>query len=289
MEPIVTLEETDPGALERAVEALAADGVVVVKDAVDRGYLASLKTRMDEDTTRLLAYCARHGGNPRDLGHLQQGPPPFPPYLHASLLAHPLVWAVARRVLGPEAGLFYYSGNTNCPGSGCQKVHLDQPHPHDRIKPISTLVVNVPVQATSAANGAIEIWPGPHTILSEPRVPEASLEARREERPPLQLETEMGDVVLRDARTWHRGVTNPSEEYRHLVGAVLHARPSKRVPFDHSAKPFVDSVDVHLNPVYADLTEEYLFGPTRWLIEQRDGTGSSDADRDAPARPLVDI
>ena len=275
-----------PSDVDAAVGALHEHGLVVLAGAADADALRALKERMDRDTVRLLEYCAQIGAAALQTGHLTQGPPPYPPFLHESVLAHPHVWAMAHRLLGPGAALLYYSGNTNCPGSGFQPVHIDQPHAYDGTTPMSTLVLSIPVQDISAHNGAMEVWPGTHTLATEPRVSEARLDERRTVRPPFQIEGAVGDIVIRDARMWHRGVTNPSDEYRHLISVVLHASPRTHVAFDHSARPFVESVDVNLNATYDDLREDYLFGPTRWLTEAQQGVAT---DQETTAKPLADI
>ena len=61
---------------ERLLDAMRRDGVLVLDQIVDHAPLDALKTRMDRDfSVDLLAFC-KVGGNPRDRGHLQQGPPP---------------------------------------------------------------------------------------------------------------------------------------------------------------------------------------------------------------------
>ncbi|MDZ7685631.1 MAG: hypothetical protein U5O39_11985 [Gammaproteobacteria bacterium] len=75
--------------LAAATDALAADGYVVLSDAVARAPLARLKERMDADTRTLLAFQAEHGGNPRARGHLQQGPPPSPEFVTEAVTGNP--------------------------------------------------------------------------------------------------------------------------------------------------------------------------------------------------------
>ena len=287
---LVCVKPTDDRALDVATEALQSDGALVLKDIVDVEFLRMLKRRMDSDTLRLLAYCESLGGNPRDAGQLQLGAPPFPPYLHADLLAHPFVWAIIGRLLGPEAGLMFYNGNTNCPASHPQHVHLDQGHKSATASAVRALAVGIPAQPTSARNGAIEIWPGTHTIVSPQRVPESMLAERRSVRPPIQPETALGDIVMRDARIWHRAVTNPSDDLRHMVSCVYHAQPKGPVTFDHLARPFVEGLGVNLNAAFTDQGDEYLFGPTRWLYEARDlPAGAHREEANQSARPLADI
>ncbi len=287
---VFTVSTDDDNALEESLEALRADGVILVRQAVDTNFLASLKRRMDEDTPRLLEYCEANGGNPRDKGQLQQAAPPFPPYLHEHVLANPFVWDIVHRLLGSGAGLMFYGGNTACPDSAAQNVHLDQAHKSDKATPIRSLVVSIGPQATTTQNGATEIWPGTHTVVSEMRVPPELLRQQRQQRPPVQVETKLGDIVIRDARLWHRAVENPSREYRHMLGAVFHSAPKGPVMFDHSARSFVESTSVNLNAEYGNLSEDYLFAPTRWLLGQDEKPKTSmSAASGGAAKPLSDI
>ncbi|HSK79644.1 MAG TPA: phytanoyl-CoA dioxygenase family protein [Thermoanaerobaculia bacterium] len=285
---LIRVAITEQDALARALGGLARDGAVLVQGLVDVEFLRRLHKRMDADTERLLEFCARIGGNPGAPGHLQQGAPTHPPYLHRDVLAHPFVWEMARELLGPEATLMYYCGNTNCPGSGAQEVHIDQPHANAAGQPMSALSISIPVQDMGPENGAIELWPGTHALPTEPKVAAADLEARRAVAPPIQPRARAGDVLIRNPCTWHRGVSNPSEAFRHMIAVVIHRRPKGPVDFDHSAREFVEAAGVPLNPRYGDRREEYLFGPLRWVAEAR-SSGPRESKPDEGARPLVDV
>src|SRR5262249_48384553 len=115
--------------------------------------------------------------------------------------------------------------NTNCPGSEYQQVHLDAAHPETaiesgRAQPTSAIVVNFVPQDVDEHNGAIELWPGSHHIAVPTPVPEAAIAERRAAVAPMRGVLRRGDALLRDSRLWHRGVPNPSKEYRHMVALV---------------------------------------------------------------------
>ncbi|NER97244.1 MAG: phytanoyl-CoA dioxygenase family protein [Symploca sp. SIO1B1] len=283
-----SIDGKDPKAQSLAVMALEQHGAVVVRQIVDISFLCSLKARMDQDTKRLLEFCEKIGGNPRDAGHLQQSPPTHPPYLHQDILAHPLIWGIAREILGSQASLMFYSGNTNCPGSTAQAVHIDQPREHLSGQATSALNINIPVQNIGPENGSIELWPGTHILPTKTRVSSQDLDQRREVVPPIQPRVCAGDVLLRNPRTWHRGIPNLSQEYRHMLTVLIHRQPKGPVAFDFSAREFVEVAGVPLNVDFRDYTQEYLFEPTRWLSEasksKEVGSGKQKS-----ARPLVDI
>lgn len=155
--------------LDQALEAMRRDGFVVLEQAVDHEPLDILKQRMDRDSRELLAFCETIGGNPRETGHLQQGPPPFAPYVFSQIVVHPFVTQLSHAVLGPYAFNNFYNGNTNAPGSGFQQVHLDNPHvPAGTSIAHATysLVVNI------VRTNRTEPWSsGPARIACSPRLP----------------------------------------------------------------------------------------------------------------------
>ena len=216
----------------QAVDAIREQGYVVVEDIVDHAHLDVLKGRMDEDAERKIR-CQHWGGAGRQPGHLQHKPPPFAPYVFEDVVANPFVLQVTQSVLGD--GLFnrFYSGNTNCPGSGTQPLHVDhvplwrgleKPHP------AYNLVVNISPEDTTEDNGAVEIWPGTHWMTVEPadrsvpgdRFPKDVIEKRRSEVPPTRGSSKKGSALIRDIRLWHRGVPNPSDSPRNMI-ALIHS------------------------------------------------------------------
>lgn len=86
-------------------------------------------------------------------------------------------------------------------------------------------------------NGSTEFWLGSHSVTSPVeqywRTPQsvwptcdithALLEERRQTRPPAQVTVPFGSVLLRDVRTWHAGMPNPSDVDRIMVGVAYSA------------------------------------------------------------------
>ncbi len=169
---------------ERLLDAMRRDGVLVLDQIVDHAPLDALKIRMDRDSVDLLAFCESVGGNPRDRGHLQQGPPPVAPYVFAGYVANPLICDALVTILGDGAYCEFYNGNTNCPDSTYQQLHLDAMHAPSVTGvagPTSAVVVNVVPQDVDEHNGAVELWPGTHAIVVPTPVPDDAIEARRAE------------------------------------------------------------------------------------------------------------
>ncbi|MEE9255037.1 MAG: phytanoyl-CoA dioxygenase family protein [Pseudomonadales bacterium] len=261
--------------LDQVLDAMHRDGFVVLEQVVDHGPLDMLKERMDRDSRELLAFCETIGGNPRDVGHLQQGPPPFAPHVFRQLLVHPLVTQVSHALLGEYAFNNFYNGNTNAPGSVYQQVHLDNPHmprggniPH----PAYSFVVNIVPQDADESNGAVELWPGTHRMLTTTPVPEDVVERRRAEAPPIQSCVRKGDILLRDARLWHRGIPNSSNEFRHMI-ALVHVAGwlPRRTPLRFGVgceEVFADS-RFDSNAHFTGEPIDYLLGPTKRVFQRR--------------------
>lgn len=264
-----------PDETEGTVAAIEEDGCVILVGAVPREPLAALRRRMDRDTHDLLRFCATIGGNPRQAGHLQQGPPPFADYVFPEVAMNPAVNAVARAVYGERSRLTFYNGNTNCPGSVRQHLHMDGRHstkPEEPVASTTGMVVNIPPGPADLSNGAIELWPGSHRVgvyENHNGVPVRMEEERRAVRGPVYPHTQPGDVLLRDVRVWHRGVPNPSDRPRHMIALIL-SKPLEesryRLKFGKGCEKALEGRDADANADYVDGPIDYLFDPSRRIF-----------------------
>ena len=230
----ITPEELQSGQisaehLSAATKAMREDGYVVLKDVVDKGHLDILRTKMLEDVAPILA----REDAPFNFvsGNIQQDPPPFPPYLFRDVLVNDMVIAVTKEILGSGMKNAFYSGNTNLPGSTVQPVHTDSgnlwadlEYPH----PAYAIVVNIPVVSMDEVNGSPEIWHGSHldktmhVHMESIKVPPELLDQRRLNFPPIQPTVELGSVLIRDMRLWHRGMQNHSDQPRPMIALIHH-------------------------------------------------------------------
>lgn len=258
--------------LAAAMAAIADDGVVVLQQAVPHGPLDKLRVRMDADTRELQAFHAAHSGNPRTPGQLQQGPPPTVDFVFPEVSANPFAIQLSKAVLGEHCYLNFYNGNTNCPGSEYQQVHWDNPHlwPNNPVaSPTYSLVINISPSDCTLQNGAVEVWPGTHMInaaCDDNNILPQVLEMRRKVCPPIQAETQKGDILIRDARLWHRGVPNYSDRPRHMIAFVYIAgwhRRVRTIPFQKGCEKIFENVDFDFNAEYVDKKIDYLLGPTK--------------------------
>lgn len=255
-------EQMAPAKVAQAVNAIRTDGYVILDNLISHAHLDLLREKMTEDSHTLIN-AEKWGGAGRVKGHLQQGPPPMAPYIFRDIVSNPFVIQVTREVLGE--GLFnsFYNGNCNCPGSGTQPLHPDQPHlwPDMEVAhPASSLVVNICLVKTTEENGAVELWPGSH--LNTKPLTDENMEEQRGLRPPIRGETEKGSVLIRDMRVWHRGVPNHTNEIRHMIAMVHNISwrvRNQTLRYGSGCEAMFDSAELDHNATFTNEPIDYLF------------------------------
>ena len=258
--------------MAEALKAIRVDGYVVLENVVSHEHLDILRERMDADS-QILINAEKWGGAGRLVGHLQQGPPPYAPYMFRDVVANPYVVQVTKELLG--AGLYnnFYNGNTNCPGSITQPLHRDGSHlwpDHDVAHPTAEVVVNISPLDTTEENGSVELWPGSHLDVSGRRIEEEEEEARRKIAPPIRGNAKKGSALIRDIRLWHRGVPNPSDKPRHMIAMIYRAswlKSDRRLKYKIGCEAAFENSDLDHNAEFLDFAKEkiddydYLFNP----------------------------
>ena len=136
---------------------------------------------------------------------------------------------VLERALGEHFfGCLPYGCNTAFPGSGIQNVHRDCGHlfPElDQALPPMLVVVNILLDDFTAANGATEIWPGSHRLIDADQAEINTLKispSRWSDYPRVQVTAPAGSIVIRDMRTWHRGMANTTDTLRTMLSLVYY-------------------------------------------------------------------
>ena len=250
--------------LDKALQALRLDGYVILENIVDHTHLDILCERMDADSQKLIA-TQQWGGAGRLTGHLQQGPPPFPPYVFRDIVANPFVVQVTKALLGEGVFNSFYNGNTNCSGSVQQPLHADGRHLWSGMKvahPIASVVVNISPLNVTEENGSIELWPGSHLNTNiDRRIDESTEVARREISPPIRGNAKKGSALIRDVRLWHRGVPNESDRPRHMI-AMIHnvswLQRERRLQFGKGCETEFENSDLDANVDFVDSEYDYL-------------------------------
>ena len=255
--------------LDQAVHAIRQDGYVILVDVVSHAHLDLLREKMDEDLRTLMTASVL----PFQFvtGHLQQDPPPFTPYVFRDVVANPFIIQVSKQVLGEGVFNSFYSGNTNCPGSGVQPVHVDTGQLWRGLKmahPAASLVVNIAPMDVTEHNGSVELWPGSHLDTSVAlddatiKVEERIVEARREIVPPVRGNTKKGSVLIRDMRLWHRGTPNHSDRPRQMIAMIHHIhwfRRNRRLKFNKGCEAAFENSQLDSNVEFTDEPIDYIF------------------------------
>ncbi len=258
--------------VEAAIKAFRVDGYVILENVVSHEHLDILRERMDADS-QILIDAGKWGGAGKLKGHLQQGPPPFAPYIFRDVVANPYVIQVTKELLGPGLYNNFYNGNTNCPGSTTQPLHRDGAHlwPDQKIAhPTTEVVVNISPQDTMEENGSVELWPGSHLEVGEHGIEPEVEEARRKICPPIRGNAKKGSALIRDMRLWHRGVPNPSDKPRHMIAMIYRVhwlKSNRRLKYKTGCEAAFENSDLDPNAEFIDFADQkiddydYLFNP----------------------------
>ena len=217
--------------LQLALQALREDGYVILHDVISSKHIETLRERMIADVESILAL----DDVPFQFndGHLQQDPPPFPPYLFRDVLVNDFVVQITRAALGEGVKTFGYSGNTCLPNETQQPLHVDKGQLWPGLQtatPAYALIVNVPVVDMTPDSGSTEIWPGTHLDTTRSldegdiKIAPEDEARRRSEVEPLQPHVPAGGVVIRDMRLWHRGMPNHTDTARPMIAMVHYVR-----------------------------------------------------------------
>ena len=106
-----------------AVRAVREEGFVVLHDAIDPAHIAVLREHMLVDAAKIAAL--DQVPYQFKTGHLQQDPPPFPPYLFRDILVNAFAIDVTHALLGDGVKNAFYSGNCCLPNDNRQPLHGD--------------------------------------------------------------------------------------------------------------------------------------------------------------------
>ncbi len=217
--------------LKLALQALRKDGFVILHEVISTNHIESLRERMLADVDSILTL----DDVPFQFndGHLQQDPPPFPPYLFRDVLLNDFVVQITRATLGEGVKNTMYSGNTCLPNETQQPLHVDHGQLWPGLKtatPAFSIVANVPIVDMTPENGSTEIWPGTHLDTTRShdekdiKIAPEDEARRRAVVGPLQPNVPAGGVIIRDMRVWHRGMPNYTDTPRPMIAMVHFVR-----------------------------------------------------------------
>lgn len=118
--------------IQAALEALRADGIVVVEDVVNKEAIDKLNSHMEKDTHTLMARGEKGPFN-YNLGNLQQSPPYDPDLFSPSIFVNPFGIQVTNAYLGERPTMSFISANSAVKAEVGQPVHSDADFSHPSV------------------------------------------------------------------------------------------------------------------------------------------------------------
>jgi len=145
------------------------------------------------------------------------------PFAH--LIENELLQAYLSELLGDTCILYAYTSSSMPPKSTnySHRIHVDCPRVIDDY--ITNIGVIIALNDFTPENGATFFLPHSHALLNPPSEEEFLKKAE-------QVYLRAGDAVISNARTWHRGGVNQSDQPRHGVTMNV-CRSYMRQRFDY--------------------------------------------------------
>jgi hypothetical protein len=226
----LTTQEKQAGLLNEsnlnlAIQLFQDEGFVVIEEALPKPWVEDMRAVVnvelesryagDEDA---LDRTRRHGGF---------GSPMKIPFTDPLIIENSMTFQIVSQVFGKRFfSSLPYGCNTAFPGSSVQNVHRDCgllfPELQVALPPV-LIVVNYSLDEFTAENGATEIWPGSHHTLNDDPEEISTLRVgveRPAHSPSQQTLMPAGSIVVRDMRTWHRGMANTTDKTRTMLSLV---------------------------------------------------------------------
>ena len=213
--------------LRIAVRTLKECGFVIIEDVVSPDWIDRIRRQCDETLQRYMRAVSSEKRATMERTHTAMFPPICSPFMDSVAIENPFAVQVTEAAIGPDFFCTFYNTNTQWPHSGGQQVHRDFDHlfpDHPIALPIIQVIVNIPLIDFTLGNGATEVWPGTHLIVDELPNDREALEERAKYLPSVRTTVSAGSIILRDMRTWHRGMPNETEEIRTML-AMIYDRP----------------------------------------------------------------
>jgi hypothetical protein len=286
----------DEGTLARLDATFRSDGIAVLQNVIPHAVLDTIAARLDFDAAHQYFDAARvavaegaaaggdglkedgapaasFSGDVARLGlHLELGLPRTPELVFPEIVCNPIIEQAVARLLGP-AFIRYYNGNTACPASGTQPLHMDGggwsvasadeaaaaglEWPHEPLK----LSVNFGVDDMRPENGSTEVYLGSHRDTRAAvnpgghgsHVENVAAMRAAEGNGPSQVFVPKGGVVFRDLRVFHRGVSNTSDLPRHMMCVGYNAERDPGANCSHMGAGKVPHVRAHISSLFLPL------------------------------------
>ncbi len=209
--------------LKAAVKILRECGFLVMEDAISREWIKATRAACDDELNLYMERVTPEKRALMERTHVAMFPPVCSPFMDAVAIENPFAVQVSEALIGKDFFCTFYNTNTQWPHSGMQQVHRDFDHlfpGHPVALPIVQVIVNIPLIDFTIENGATEVWPGSHLIVDENSEHAAAIEDRAAELPSVRTTVPAGSIILRDMRTWHRGMPNRTNDIRTMLAMI---------------------------------------------------------------------
>lgn len=202
-------------------------GFVVIEDAICCSWVDRARAACDRALKQCMDALTPEEQEPLQRTNVPMVPPVCSPFWDAVAIENPLAVQVSEALIGRDFFCTYYNTNTQWPQSGQQHVHRDFEHlfvGHPVPLPISQIAVNIPLIDFTIENGATEVSPGSHLIVDDSPEDSEVIDERAAQLSSVRTTVSVGSIILRDMRTWHRGMPNKSNDIRTML-AMVYSRP----------------------------------------------------------------
>ncbi|CAN8105438.1 unnamed protein product [Discula destructiva] len=230
-----------PRNLQTVLGALHRDGLVVLRDVIDKDHIDSLNAVMTRDAEKRIHDPTQAFNHNIKSNLLQRPPVTESALLYEDVYFNSFLLQIANAYLGHNPIWNWLTANTAIANtSGMRQAeHKDSAFDHPKCP--YYFIANVPLCDFAVENGATEFWLGSHvntTVEDQQTAPadgpysnkmykagehipwilDGAKASRRAVRPPVQPEARRGDIMIRDLRTWHAGMPNDSDQHRVMLG-----------------------------------------------------------------------
>lgn len=178
-------------------QEFAANGYVVIHDAVPSAQLAALHDTLADEFAKASRAGALFAGGGHFSGHLNCFPGACSRFVYDSLVERGYL-DLLKQLLPTVERMPNLGCNFNLPGSFTQHYHTDRPFTRE------FMIANVAIVDTNLENGATEVVPGTHQRFYK----YTRFVLERQYRNGVRVPLKRGDLFIRSSNLWHRGTTN---------------------------------------------------------------------------------
>ena len=208
-------QATEPGFQDRLALAIRTDGFVLLEEFYDRDRIRGMR----DDFAAQLEALRSGGDGGREQSRYNIQLPVREPFVAPDIQTNEMVYPLVQRLLGEDVAVSFMAADTPLKGSVYQTAHSDgvSLFPDlDAALPVFNIVFNIMLVDFTPENGPLEIYPYGTQFLDWK---DADLGSQLRE--PQVVLAPAGSIIVRDARMWHRGTPNRTDEMRPMMAVAF--------------------------------------------------------------------